>query len=238
MMAQHLLSPLSHAPVRHDLESPWDLASMGGLGSSMKPWSLLVADASISGTSSSSSPLLPTKEPRGNRIYPRTIVGQGTKRNVHNTQLEHLPKHHPTLYPSNETPVQQSPYSLLYVIPGSQTRVKVSDDHFVVKVDSMADSTLRKPFPRFDIRTSQFPGRTDHGREMSEGADIPMMSLSDDCSSSPMFSITGATTLNLMPQESNEASWRDSEGEQLGAPRRHPFPFNFSFHSSCYRISS
>lgn len=215
MMTQHPLSPLSHTPVRRHLESPWDLASMGGLGSSMKPWNLLVADASISGISWSSSPILSTTEQQGNRIYPRTMVGQGTELSVYNTQLGHFPKHHPTLCPSDETPAQQSPYSLLYAtpIPGPQTRVQVPEKQFVKNVDSMTYRALRNPVPCFDIHTSQFPGWTDHGRKMSEGANIPMMPLSDVSSCTPTCSTSGAS----VPQEGNGMSRRKSECEHLAS---------------------
>lgn len=123
-MNQHL-SPLSHMPVRGHLESSWDLVSMESLGSSMKPWSPLVADASISGSSWNSSPAI---EQQGYGIHPRTVVSQvslisdttsglvsivkhigaeqGTRLNVYNAQIlaqiGHFSKHHPTLSPSNE----------------------------------------------------------------------------------------------------------------------------------------
>ena len=76
MMDQHLLSPLSHAPIRGHVQSSWDLVSMGSLGYSMKPWNPLVADASIYGTSWNSSPILSTMEQQGYGIYPQTVVGQ------------------------------------------------------------------------------------------------------------------------------------------------------------------
>lgn len=67
---------------------------------------------------------------------------------------------------------------------------------------------------------------SDHERAMTAEAHIPMMPLrpkplSDECSCSPTCSTSGATRLNTMPQEANEASRRYNKGEHLGASRRH-----------------
>ncbi|KAI9443700.1 hypothetical protein BJY52DRAFT_1317031 [Lactarius psammicola] len=247
MTDQYRRSTLSQTNIRRSLNSSRDVALLRGQGFSTQLWGL-VPGASISGNSSNSSPFLSMTQQRGNVFYsPNVSQVDAIMNTVYNPLIRHSSDHHPTLYPLLETSVtnaHQPPFTALFSLPddyhGPQTQVKVPDDQFAVKVDSMADRALSKLYPRFDTDTPQSHDQmpngsrtitnvvdnlSDHERSMTQGTQFPVMPFGakpfpDDCSGSPpsfKHSTSGSTRLRTIPQEANRASQTLKKDEHLAS---------------------